>query len=53
MYKAVAHYSYDCESWRIIIGIFADSMQAEKACYDYASKHEHDSALQYMQVLWQ
>ena len=51
MYKAIAYYNYERESWHIVIGRYETEWEAEKACYDYGNKHEMDIRLQYFQVL--
>ena len=51
MYKAVAYYSSPEGSWHIIIGKYDSTIDAEKACYDHAKKHETDIYLQYYQIL--
>ena len=50
LFNAVAFHSYDRESWRVYIGVYATASEAEKACYDYGKKKENDCTLQYFQV---
>ena len=50
MYRAVAYYSGNSESWRIVIGIYQSETEANKAILKHAGQHETDIFLQYYQI---